>query len=182
MTTTLVIGGAASGKSEFAESLCLECAGPRVYVATMDAAGDAGTRRVARHRALREGKGFRTLERTRGIEALAPRVPHGCALLLEDVGNLVANELFAPDSPCAGNADAAAEAAMRGIEALVAAAGDAVVVTVDVFRDGVRYDEGTERWRQAVAQVNTRVAERADQVVEVVCGIPVWAKGKGAKR
>ena len=44
MTTTLVIGGAASGKSAFAESLCLECSGPRVYVATMDAAPAAGDR------------------------------------------------------------------------------------------------------------------------------------------
>ena len=179
---TLVVGGAASGKSAFAESLCLEGAGPRVYVATMDASGEAGARRVARHRALREGKGFRTLECTRGIEALAPQVPAGCTLLLEDVGNLVANELFAGAPPCALDADGAAQAAFRGIEALVAATDDAVVVTVDVFRDGVRYDEGTEAWRRALAQVNARVAARADEVVEVVCGIPVWVKGEGATR
>ena len=179
---TLVIGGAASGKSAFAESLCLGGPRPRVYVATMDASGEAGARRVARHRALREGKGFRTLERTRGIEALAPQVPAGCVLLLEDVGNLVANELFAGAPSCALDADGAAQAALRGIEALVAAAGDAVVVSVDVFRDGVRYDEGTKAWRRAVAQVNARAAARADRVVEVVCGIPVWVKGEGAKR
>ena len=179
---TLVIGGAASGKSAFAESLCLECSGPRVYVATMDATGEAGARRVARHRVLREGKGFETLERTRGIEALAMQVPAGCTLLLEDVGNLMANELFAGAPACEPDAEGAVRAASRGIEALLAAARDAVVVTVDVFRDGVRYDEGTETWRRAVAQVNARVAARADRVVEVVCGIPVWVKGEGAKR
>ena len=182
MTTTLVIGGAASGKSAFAESLCMECTGPRVYVATMDAFGDAGGIRVARHRALREGKGFETLERPRGIDALVPHVPKGCTLLLEDVGNLVANELFAGDSPCAGDAERAAQEAWRGIDALVAASRDAVVVTVDTFRDGVRYDEGTETWRRAVAQVNARAAACADRVVEVVCGIPLWVKGEGAKR
>ena len=65
MTVTLVIGAAASGKSAYAESLCLGHDGPRVYLATMEPFGEEGARRIARHRALREGKGFSTLERTR---------------------------------------------------------------------------------------------------------------------
>lgn len=58
MTVTLVIGAAASGKSAYAESLCLGHDGPRVYLATMEPFGEEGARRIARHRALREGKGF----------------------------------------------------------------------------------------------------------------------------
>ena len=95
MTVTLVIGAAASGKSAYAESLCLGHDGPRVYLATMEPFGEEGARRIARHRALREGKGFSTLERTRDVGAAVPGLPRGCTLLLEDVGNLVANELFA---------------------------------------------------------------------------------------
>ena len=67
MTVTLVIGSAASGKSAYAESLCLGHDGPRVYLATMEPFEEEGARRIARHRALREGKGFSTLECSRDV-------------------------------------------------------------------------------------------------------------------
>ena len=164
MTVTLVIGAAASGKSAYAESLCLGHDGPRVYLATMEPFGEEGARRIARHRALREGKGFSTLERTR------------------DVGNLVANELFAEGGLSPRDPDAAAREVLGGIERLAQAAAYTVVVTVDVFADGMRYDEGTEAWRRALARVNAGVAALADRAVEVVCGIPVWMKGEGPTR
>ena len=164
MTVTLVIGAAASGKSAYAESLCLGRDGPRVYLATMEPFGEEGTRRIARHRALREGKGFSTLERTR------------------DVGNLVANELFAEGGLSPRDPDAVAREVLGGIERLAQAAAYTVVVTVDVFADGMRYDEGTEAWRRALACVNAGVAALADRAVEVVCGIPVWMKGEGPTR
>ena len=53
MTVTFVIGAGASGKSAYAESLCLGHDGPRVYLATMEPFGEEGARRIARHRALR---------------------------------------------------------------------------------------------------------------------------------
>lgn len=182
MTVTLVIGAAASGKSAYAESLCLGHDGPRVYLATMESFGEEGARRIACHRALREGKGFSTLERTRDVGAAAPGLPRGCTLLLEDVGNLVANELFAEGGLSPRDPDAAAREVLGGIERLAQAAAYTVVVTVDVFADGMRYDEGTEAWRRALARVNAGVAALADRAVEVVCGIPVWMKGEGPAR
>ena len=182
MTVTLVIGAAASGKSAYAESLCLGHDGPRVYLATMEPFGEDGARRIARHRALREGKGFSTLECSRDVGAAAPGLPRGCTLLLEDVGNLVANELFAEGGLSPRDPDAAAREVLGGIERLAQAAAYTVVVTVDVFADGMRYDEGTEAWRRALARVNAGVAALADHAVEVVCGIPVWMKGEGPTR
>ena len=182
MTVTLVIGAAASGKSAYAESLCLGHDGPHVYLATMEPFGEEGARRIARHRALREGKGFSTLERTRDVGAAVSGLPRGCTLLLEDVGNLVANELFAEGGLSPRDPDAAAREVLGGIERLAQAAAHTVVVTVDVFADGMRYDEGTEAWRRALARVNAGVAALADRAVEVVCGIPVWMKGEGPTR
>lgn len=182
MTVTLVIGAAASGKSAYAESLCLGHDGPRVYLATMEPFGEDGARRIARHRALREGKGFSTLECSRDVGAAAPGLPRGCTLLLEDVGNLVANELFAEGGLSPRDPDAAAREVLGGIERLAQATAYTVVVTVDVFADGMRYDEGTEAWRRALARVNAGVAALADHAVEVVCGIPVWMKGEGPTR
>ena len=167
MTVTLVIGAAASGKSAYAESLCLGHDGPRVYLATMEPFGEEGAR---------------CLERTRDVGAAVPGLPRGCTLLLEDVGNLVANELFAEGGLSPRDPDAAAREVLGGIERLAQVAAYTVVVTVDVFADGMRYDEGTEAWRRAIARVNAGVAALADRAVEVVCGIPVWMKGEGPTR
>ena len=52
---TLVIGGAASGKSEYAEGLALASPhSPRYYIATMEPFGEEGRARVAKHRRMRE--------------------------------------------------------------------------------------------------------------------------------
>ena len=59
---TLVSGGAASGKSEYAESLVLSCPSEmRYYIATMMPFDDECRARIAKHRAMRAGKGFETV-------------------------------------------------------------------------------------------------------------------------
>ena len=63
----LVVGGAASGKSAFAESLACQGALPRVYIATMQAMDEECEIRIARHREMRAGKGFSTLECPLGL-------------------------------------------------------------------------------------------------------------------
>ena len=92
----LVCGGAASGKSAYAESmLCrLSRDAPRIYLATMMPFGDGAASRIARHRAQRAGAGFETRECPCGLPDVS--VPPDSAVLLEDIGNLCANELFDP--------------------------------------------------------------------------------------
>ena len=58
---TLVIGGAASGKSAYAESLCLRAPLPRTYLATMQVWDAECAARVAKHRAMRAEKQFDTV-------------------------------------------------------------------------------------------------------------------------
>lgn len=91
---TLIIGGSASGKSSYAERLTVSLPGdgPRIYLATMEAFGAEAQARIARHRQMRRGRGFETLECTRNLTSA--QVPPGSNVLLEDMGNLVANELF----------------------------------------------------------------------------------------
>lgn len=59
---TLVIGGAASGKSAYAESLTLKFPLPRYYVATMQVWDEECAKRVEKHRAMRKEKQFETIE------------------------------------------------------------------------------------------------------------------------
>ena len=101
---TLVTGGSGSGKSEYAEGLILDSScSRRFYVATMIAYGKEGRDKVERHRVLRKGKGFITIEKPRNVgevmvgeyeTGLSPLSRTGRALLLECVSNLAANEMF----------------------------------------------------------------------------------------
>ena len=93
---TLVTGGCGSGKSEYAENLVAGSGCPcKWYVATMEVWGNEDRRKVERHRKQRAGKGFHTIERPRGLNALRiPGSPEQTAVLLECVSNLAANEMF----------------------------------------------------------------------------------------
>ena len=110
---TLVIGGAASGKSAYAESLCLRAPLPRTYLATMQVWDAECAARVAKHRAMRAEKQFDTVECPLHLDRVA--LPRRGTVLLEDLGNLAANELYDPDG--AGTETAAA--ILQGIDKML---------------------------------------------------------------
>lgn len=171
---TLVIGGAASGKSEYAEGLILAAPHkPRYYIATMEPFGPEGQARIARHRELRRGKGFETVERYTDLAALT--LPRRGAVLLECLGNLTANELYSPGG--AGTVEGAVSAVAGGVEALLPQCAALVVVGNEVCSGGRNYAGDTDSYLRALAAVNRLLAQRADRVCEVVCGIPFWHKG-----
>lgn len=168
---TLVVGGAASGKSEYAERLVLQTALPRYYLATMQVWDAECAARVEKHRRMRAEKQFETLECPLHLGTV--RLPARGTALLEDLGNLTANELYDP----AGAGEAAASAILDGLGRLAAQCEHLVVVSNEVFSGGAGYAGDTDRYLKALAQVNNTLAARADAVVRVVCGIPVYHKG-----
>ena len=168
---TLVIGGSASGKSAFAERLAVQSGLPRFYVATMRVWDAESERRVVRHRDMRREKRFDTLECPIGLDRLI--LPARGTALLEDMGNLVANELYDAD----GAGRDAAEAAVRGVERLHRQCAHLIVVSNEVFCGGADYAGDTARYLLALARVNNAVAARTDHVCRVVCGLPRWVKG-----
>ena len=168
---TLVIGGAASGKSEYAESLIL-CTNvfPRIYIATMEPFEEDCRARIARHRALRAQKSFETVECYMGLERL--NLPGEGAVLLECMGNLTANELYSP-----GGAGADTETAiLRGIDSVLGQCRELVVVSNEVFSGGYGYERDSLRYLSVLAAVNRALAARADNVAEIVCGHAVYYK------
>ena len=168
---TLVVGGAASGKSAYAERLVLQTALPRYYLATMQVWDAECAARVEKHRRMRAEKQFETLECPLHLGTV--RLPARGTALLEDLGNLTANELYDP----AGAGEAAASAILDGLGRLAAQCEHLVVVSNEVFSGGADYAGDTDRYLKALAQVNNALAARADTVVRVVCGIPVYYKG-----
>ena len=174
MMMTLVIGGAASGKSEFAEGLVLNAGNlPRYYIATMQPFDDECRARIRRHREMRAKKQFTTVECFVNLEQVT--LPEKGVVLLECMSNLAANELYSPD----GAGDDAVASIQRGIGHLKSQCKELVIVSNEVFSGGSDYEGDTLRYLRVLAEVNRMLAKEADTVYEVMCGVPMCHKGKG---
>ena len=164
----LLTGGSGCGKSTYAEKIV--DAMPRekrVYIATMQIYDEESVRRVARHRAQRADKGFVTMECPKDLGAL--EIEAGSVVLLEDLVNLTANEMFDGGDP---------SRIVPALESLASRCRHLVMVTNDVFSDGVQYDPSTQEYLRVLAHVNGQAARIADTVAEVVYSIPLILKGE----
>lgn len=198
---TLIIGGSGSGKSAYAEDYVLAAAAdlPKYYIATMQVYDAEGERKVERHRRLRAGKGFVTIEQPTDIGKAGIKIAgnawneqekgdihevdgmdapneekQGGVALLECMSNLVANEMFSGEQM--PETDAVVRCVTEGIEALAKQLTHLVIVSNNVFEDGIAYDASTLRYIEALGRINTSLADLADHVLEVVVGIPVTVK------
>ena len=168
---TVVTGGSGSGKSAFAEDKILSFGpGERFYIATMHPYDEESHKRVARHQRMRAGKGFETVECYTGLENLD--FPEDSIILLECMSNLVANEMFEEQ----GAHEQTVKDIMSGIDELVRQAAHVVIVTNEIFSDAVVFDKEMASYLEYLGKINQAVALRADEVVEVVYGIPVYQK------
>lgn len=168
---TLITGGSGSGKSAYGEDLVTAgCEEQRIYIATMCPYDDESFRRIDRHRKMREGKGFCTVEQYVDIKSLV--VPPGSAVLLECMSNLVANEMFQEG----GAGVNTVEEILQGIQALEKQASRLYIITNEISSDGLSYEEETKRYQRYLGEINREIGIRANQVVEVVYGIPIIKK------
>ena len=193
---TLVIGGSASGKSEFAETLAVSGTAPLYYIATMMPYDDESIERIRKHQAMRASKSFTTIECYNGLDRV--KLPDRGTVLVECLGTLTANELFAPEGNAAqgevshgeesdyakspdlnsnSRLKQVTESILVGFSNLEKQSVDLIVVTNDVFADGIQYDRDTNLYMETLGAVNRELARCFDRVIEVVCGIPIVHKG-----
>ena len=164
----MIIGGSASGKSALAERWAASLPLPRIYLAAMQVLDEESRARVERHRAMRAGKGFETIEAPTAL--WNADLPAGSTVLLEDLSNLLANEMFSPEG-------GGSEAALRGVQSLLVRCENLILVTNEVFSGGTDYAGETEDYLAELAWLNRALAAEADTVAEVVCGLPNVLKG-----
>lgn len=169
----VVTGGSGSGKSEFAENIAkklYENKGAKhlFYVATMKPYGKEVLQKIQRHKALRADKGFETIECYSDISSLD--INENSVVLLECMSNLVANEIFDYK-----NINVVGDV-LKGVNKILKKS-TLVVVTNEIFADGISYDEETVDYMKKLGEINCSVVECSDMAVEVVCGIPIYIKG-----
>ena len=93
-------------------------------------------------------------------------------LLIEDIPNLLAGEMFKGTSFYPDVADKITADIMK----LISACEHTVIVTNEVFSDGMIYDEYTTTYLREFGTINRKLAGYSDKVVELVCGIPCIVK------
>lgn len=168
----LITGGSGSGKSEYAERMVMRLGKmPRLYIATMYPFDEECHERIRRHRAMRAEKGFETLECYTGLKD-ADVSGYG-TVLLECMSNLVANELYQE-----GGAGArCVEAILEGVRKIREQCEHLIVVTNEIFSDGIEYNEETRQYQQYLGSINRQIASMAEVAAEVVYSIPLVYKG-----
>ena len=160
----LVIGTPNSGKSALAEELAIRINAPvRYYLATMEVRDEAGRKRVVKHRRLREGKGFVTIERTCDLTKALPEMKDAArsVVLLECMANLVGNEMH---RACSLEEDRFADRILGDIQFLAAHVRHLIVVTDEYEKDDRGYDDETRTYVRLLDLVNGKLMERADTV------------------
>lgn len=168
----LVTGGSGSGKSAYAESRICEWnrqdPKPLFYIATMYPYGEETEKKIERHRMLRKGKGFETLEWYTGLKLhLEEGSLQGSDVLLECMSNLVANEMYM-ESGAGCHAD---QAILEGIRELNQQCSNLVIVTNEVFSESVPDSPEMKEYKRILGRINCEIAAMADQVTEVIYGI-----------
>jgi adenosylcobinamide kinase/adenosylcobinamide-phosphate guanylyltransferase len=165
---TLVLGGARSGKSRYAESL-IAAGGAGLYIATAEPRDAEMAARIAAHRA-RRGAGWTTIEAPLELAAALLREARADRPILVDCLTLwLSNLLLAGRDPD--------EAGRVFIDVLPRLAGPAVFVSNEVGYGIVPDNALARRFRDAAGHLNQAVAAACQRVVLVVAGLPLVLKG-----
>jgi adenosylcobinamide kinase/adenosylcobinamide-phosphate guanylyltransferase len=174
----LITGGGRSGKSRHALRLAETLPAPRLFLATCPPVDDEMRRRIERHRAARDPEFWETLEEPVDL-ARALRDSAGFRTILVDCLTLWVNNLLW-EAEQRGE-DLGDEDVARACDevARAAAALDAAVlfVTNEVGSGIIPENAPTRRFRDLAGRANQRIADAADQVVLMVCGLPLTVKG-----
>ena len=167
----LVTGGAASGKSSYAEKLLLSMSGPHYYIATMRNDNSESERKVSSHRKRREGTDIILIEKDTDIGNAD--ISSG-TVLLECLATLYANEMF--DN--SGNYRNVMDKVEKDILALSEKADNIIIVANEVGKGfDSDYSEGTKEYIKELGRLEHSLSQRFDKIIYMTCGIPMTIKG-----
>lgn len=165
---TCVLGGAASGKSAFAEEFTRSRDMRMTYLATSRVLDDEMREKVARHAARRDAA-WRVVEEPLEPGAVLAGLDAGDICLIDCATMWLSNHLLE-----GSELTAAQDRLLAAIEATPAAV---VVVTNEVGHGVVPDNALARQFREAQGRLNIALAAQADLVVQVIAGLPLALKG-----
>jgi adenosylcobinamide kinase/adenosylcobinamide-phosphate guanylyltransferase len=165
---TLVLGGARSGKSRYAEQTVMALPAPWVYVATAEPFDAEMMARIAEHRG-RRGRQWQTIDAPLDLAGAIAGAPPAATVLVDCLTLWLNNLMF-------NNRDIDAETT-RFEAALAARQAPSVLVSNEVGSGIVPDNAEARRFRDLQGRLNQRIATRADRVVLLVAGLPMTVKG-----
>lgn len=165
---TLVLGGAASGKSAFAESLVKSTGRKLTYFATAQVFDDEMRDKVSRHQSMR-GTEWHTIEEPLDVGPALTAIEGDGIVLLDCATMWLSNHILA-----GSDLEKAEEPLMAG---LLQCSAPVIVVSNEVGSSVVPENALARRFRQAQGELNQKLAKQADLVVHVVAGLPQVLKG-----
>lgn len=172
----LVTGGSGSGKSEFAENIAVSCGSDKlIYIATMFPYDEETFKKVKRHKIMRKDKNFSTIECFTNLKKIS--LPKGTTVLLDCMSNLVANEMYQEG----GAKELTFECVLDGVKSIKKEADNFIIVTNEIFSDGIEYDIETKKYLNNLGRINQAIGNIADKIVEVVYTIPIYQKGEKSR-
>ena len=179
----LVLGGARSGKSTFAEQLATRLGEPVLFIATASAIDGEMAERIARHRAARPGS-WRSVEAPMGVgPAIREHGAGASTVLIDCLTLLVSNCLVGPEhdrmseDPDRDAIEAQLNDELAGLLSAAADLGLQLVVVSNEVGMGVvpAYPLGRV-YRDLLGRANQRLAELAQVVYLLVAGIAIDIK------
>jgi adenosylcobinamide kinase/adenosylcobinamide-phosphate guanylyltransferase len=165
---TLVLGGARSGKSRYAEGLITALPPPWLYIATAQAFDQEMTERIATHRGRRAAS-WQTVEAPHDLAAALAAAPQRAPVLVDCLTLWLSNRMLAE-----ADIDAETDTLERALDT---SGGVRVLVSNEVGSGIVPDNALARRFRDLQGRLNQRLAARADRVVLVVAGLPLTLKG-----
>ena len=162
----LISGAAGSGKSRLAENLLT---GQRkIYIAASKIYDSEMLERVKRHKLMRADKNFITIEQYNNLSEIAESC-RDSSVLIESLTSLTANEIFADD--VINNSDSVIKKIFDDIMSIKAISNDLILVSDNIFCDGVIYDDLTELYIKTLAELVKKFARESDDVIECFAGL-----------
>lgn len=168
LSTLLVLGGARSGKSRYAQERAEVESGALVYIATGQAFDAEMADRIAHHRADR-GKRWRTLEAPIALTEAIRAEARPEQVLLVDCLTLWASNLMLADYDIEAEA-AALAACIREVP------GRVILVSNEVGLGIVPDNALARRFRDVAGRINQTVAKVVDEAVFIAAGLPLTLK------
>jgi adenosylcobinamide kinase/adenosylcobinamide-phosphate guanylyltransferase len=180
ISLTLILGGARSGKSSYAEQLAIELGQRILYIATAEIGDAEMAERIAAHRAARPAA-WQTLEAPRNVGlALAEMSTAPDALLLDCLTLLVSNILLTLEGEPLTTIEAAVQAEVEAVLAAQAQLNAPLIVVSNEVGLGLvpPYPLGRV-FRDVLGRANQYLAARANRVIFMVAGLPMIVKDEG---